>query len=160
MTEQKYAVVTGGSEGVGFAVAQMLAGHGMHVILLARDKEKLAAAHTALGGGENISVFSVDVSNEGAIAEVKNYISVVTGQIDVLVNAAGTFRWDPSDINLMTLNADSKEFILHAFHDLIIPGSFVINISSQAALFAPEDPRRTGEEEYVASSGGQISEVP
>lgn len=147
---QKYALVTGGSEGIGAAIAHMLVRHGFHVILIARDLIKLEAAREKLAS-EHVSIFTCDVSDRGAIAQLRNYIDVVTPRLDVLVNAAGTFRWDPSDIDLMGVNAKSKQFIIDVFKDMLPPGAWVVNVSSQAALFEMDDPRRDGEESYVRS---------
>ncbi len=47
----KRAVVTGGSRGIGFAIAAALAGEGADLALLARDPERLADSGQAAGGG-------------------------------------------------------------------------------------------------------------
>ncbi len=150
--QQKYALVTGGSEGVGFAVAEMLARRGMHVLLVARDRVKLEAAREQIvAAGGHASMFPCDVSDRAALVGLRASVDGVAPHLAVLVNAAGTFRWDPSDIDLLAVNAKSKEFILEIFDDMLIEGSWVVNISSQAALFAVDDPRRVGEEAYVGS---------
>lgn len=148
--EQKFALVTGGSEGVGFAVAEMLVRHGFHTFLVARNIEKLEAARESLGA-ENVTLFSCDVTNEQSIAELYANVFGVTNRVDVLVNSAGTFKWDGSGVDLMLLNAKSKEMVARAFVKILSGGALVVNVSSQAALFSEDDVRREGEHEYVAS---------
>jgi len=150
MEPQKFALVTGGSEGVGFAIAQMLHRHGFFILLVARNSEKLVAAKQMLGG-DHVAVFSADVTELSDIQRLYTEIEAVTGGVDVLVNSAGTFKWDNSGVDLMLLNAKSKEFVTHTFTPLFESGAIVINVSSQAALFSDEDPRRVGEVEYVES---------
>lgn len=146
----KYAVVTGGSEGIGFALAQMLIRHEYHVMLLARDIAKLEVAREKLGH-EEVSIFSCDVSDEESVKQARLRIGAVTQHVHALVNAAGTFRWDPSELNLMQVNAESKKLMMDAFANLLEDGAWVINVSSQAATFNEDDPRRVGEEGYVLS---------
>lgn len=146
----KYAVVTGGSEGIGFAIAEMLVRHDFHVMLLARDITKLEVAREKLGH-EHVSIFSCDVSEAESVKRVRLQIGGVTQSVDVLVNAAGTFRWDPSEINLMQVNAESKKLMMDAFANLLDDDAWVVNVSSQAAGFVEDDPRRVGEEGYVLS---------
>lgn len=150
MESQKFALVTGGSEGVGFAIAEMLVGKGFHVILVARNLEKLVAARESLGA-ENISLLSCDVTNAQSVERLLADVLGITNHIEVLVNSAGTFKWDGSGVNLMELNALSKEFVANTFAKTLSDGALVVNVSSQAALFAEDDLRREGEHEYVAS---------
>lgn len=153
MSDTKFVFITGGSEGVGFAIAQMFARRGWHVILGARSAEKLQAAATSLGEGAAVSTISVDVTDAASVATARDSILKITDHLDALVNSAGTFKWDAElgELNLQLLNAGSKELVVASFASLLHDGAHVINISSQAALFAPEDPRREGEFEYVKS---------
>lgn len=150
MEPQKFALVTGGSEGVGFAVAQMLHRREFFILLIARNSEKLVAAKEKLGG-DRVAIFCADVTELSDIERLYAEIKAVTERIDVLVNSAGTFKWDNSGVDLMLLNAQSKEFMTRTFAPLLSSGAIVINVSSQAALFSDDDPRRQGEIEYVDS---------
>lgn len=150
METQKFALVTGGSEGVGFAIAEMLVGNGFHVILVARNVEKLESARAVLGD-THVSLLSCDVTNQQSVEQL--YVSVleITSHIDVLVNSAGTFKWDNSGVDLMQLNAVSKELVTKTFVKYLSDGALVVNVSSQAALFAEDDVRCVDEHEYIAS---------
>jgi len=46
----KTAIVSGGSDGIGRAIAEKLAGEGAHVVICARNQEKLDAVVSAIGG--------------------------------------------------------------------------------------------------------------
>jgi NAD(P)-dependent dehydrogenase (short-subunit alcohol dehydrogenase family) len=87
----KRALVTGGSRGIGKAVARALAREGADVALLARDRERLAAAAAELSaefGGRVVAVVadtSDDIAVERAVAEAATLLG---GGIDILVNAA------------------------------------------------------------------------
>lgn len=153
MTDTKFVLITGGSEGIGFAVAQMFARRGWRVILCARTLEKLQAAAAELGEGALVSVVAMDVTNTRSIASAREEITKITDCLDALVNCAGTFKWDAElgELDLQLLNARSKEMVVESFALFLHEGSHVINISSQAALFAPDDPRRDGEQEYIKS---------
>jgi len=86
----KRALVTGSSQGIGFAIAQGLADHGAEVVLNARDRDKLAAAAKRMASrGRKVSVMSFDVTNPKAVAEGIAAIEASVGAIDILVNNAG-----------------------------------------------------------------------
>ncbi|HEY3869169.1 MAG TPA: SDR family oxidoreductase [Actinocrinis sp.] len=85
------ALVTGGSSGIGFAMAEAIALAGARTVLLARRKPELDAAAEAIraGGGEAYRV-SADVSDRAALAEAANEAAGLVGEIDILVNCAGS----------------------------------------------------------------------
>lgn len=151
MSDKKFALITGGSEGVGFATAEMLVRENFLVGLVARDLAKLEAAREKLGAA-NVLLFSCDVTRAESIAELHVAVAATNHKINLLVNSAGTFRWDDGlEIDLILLNAESKKMMMEKFVDLLAPSAAIVNVSSQAALFASDDPRRAGEEQYVLS---------
>jgi NAD(P)-dependent dehydrogenase (short-subunit alcohol dehydrogenase family) len=89
----KRAVVTGGSRGIGLAIAKALAAEGAHVALVARDGSALAAAKTAVedaGGlatGRVITV-SCDTGDSHAVGHMAADVAAAFGGVDILVNAA------------------------------------------------------------------------
>lgn len=87
---QRTAIVTGGSSGIGFAIARMLLGEGYGVTVAARRPEKLADAVAQLSatGGEVASV-AVNMASEEAAAQVVAAHRERFGRLDVLVNNAG-----------------------------------------------------------------------
>jgi len=86
----KRALITGGSRGIGFAVAQALAAEGATVGLIARDPEGLAAAAARLNGGQTPTA-TADVTDTRALNQAVDDIAAALGGLDVLVaNAGGT----------------------------------------------------------------------
>lgn len=85
------ALVTGGSSGIGFAMAEAIALAGARTVLLARRKPELDAAVEAIraGGGEAYRVVA-DVADRAALAEAANEAAGLVGEIDILVNCAGS----------------------------------------------------------------------
>jgi 3-oxoacyl-[acyl-carrier protein] reductase len=89
----KVAVVTGGSKGIGFAVARAFAASGASVAIIARGAEALQAARTALvGDGLKVKDYVCDVSKASEIGNVYDKIISDFGKVDILVNNAGTSR--------------------------------------------------------------------
>src|SRR5882724_4674824 len=86
----KRALVTGSSQGIGFALAQGLAEHGAEIVLNGRDAAKLDAAAARLtAAGHKVSVASFDVTQAQGAKEGVEAIEKNSGPIDILVNNAG-----------------------------------------------------------------------
>lgn len=86
----KTALITGGSRGLGRAMAVALAAEGAAIALVARDAEKLkesAAAVEAAGG--KASLHLADVADEGQVAGLEQEIAAKYGKIQILINNAG-----------------------------------------------------------------------
>jgi 2-dehydro-3-deoxy-L-rhamnonate dehydrogenase (NAD+) len=81
------AVVTGGAQGIGLAIARRLAGSGAKVRIWDRDDRLLAGAVAALGS--NATGDAIDVADAVAIERATRSALEVFGKIDVLVNNAG-----------------------------------------------------------------------
>lgn len=88
----KVAVVTGGSVGIGLAIAHGLAAEGVHLALCARKSDELAAAVDAIKStyGVNVIGVSTDVSSAEAIEGFVDAIKQEFGGADILINNAGT----------------------------------------------------------------------
>lgn len=84
-------VVTGGSEGIGFALAKQFARAGDTVLLVARRPERLEAAKAELQtrGRGDVHVLALDVTSPHALAELDTALARMGGYVDVLVNSAG-----------------------------------------------------------------------
>jgi 3-oxoacyl-[acyl-carrier protein] reductase len=91
--KDRVAVVTGGSKGIGVAVARRFAESGAKVAIVARGADDLAAARTALvKDGLHVRDYVCDVSKATDISKTHAAIIKDFGKIDVLVNNAGTSR--------------------------------------------------------------------
>ncbi len=94
----RVAIVTGGSRGIGRAVAERLCREGAHVAVCARNRDSLAdtqRALEALGAGRVLTV-AADLT-EPAAAERVVEAAAAWGRIDILVNNAGAARGLPFD---------------------------------------------------------------
>jgi NAD(P)-dependent dehydrogenase (short-subunit alcohol dehydrogenase family) len=89
----KGAIVTGGSRGIGRAIALRLAREGAHVLIAARDSSTLAAtaAQITKAGGE-VTTFPADLRDPEAPAALARLAVEAHGGIDIVVNNAGATR--------------------------------------------------------------------
>jgi NAD(P)-dependent dehydrogenase (short-subunit alcohol dehydrogenase family) len=87
---ERAAIVTGGSSGIGFAIARMLLEQGYGVTLAARRPDKLQAAVDELSGdGRQIAHIAGNMGSEEVVAQVVAEHRDRFGRLDVLVNNAG-----------------------------------------------------------------------
>src|SRR5437867_9133068 len=96
--DEKVAVVTGSSMGIGKAIAQVFGHAGARVAVNSRDEARAGAAATALRA-EGIDAFPIaaDVSRADDVARLFDAVDKHWGQLDVLVNNAGTNAIAPSE---------------------------------------------------------------
>lgn len=84
------ALVTGGSSGIGRAMAEALAGAGAHVLLAARRQDALELTVRAMtSAGWRASSEPVDVADRASIAALVERLRDAHRHVDILVNAAG-----------------------------------------------------------------------
>ena len=87
----KTAIVTGGSRGIGKAVARELAAEGVDVAVVARSAEALAqsAAELAEATGRRIVPIVADTGSDESVKAMVEQAASALGQLDILVNCAG-----------------------------------------------------------------------
>lgn len=91
--EGSKVLVTGGSSGIGLAIAQILAAKGAHVLISGRRREVVeAAAQRLREGGGRVDLVAADVTTVDGLAATMAAVEGTLGGLDVLVNNAGGVR--------------------------------------------------------------------
>jgi NAD(P)-dependent dehydrogenase (short-subunit alcohol dehydrogenase family) len=136
--EGKTAIVTGGSDGIGLAIAEAFAKEGAAVVLVGRDGDKLAAAGERLGGALRGTI-ATELTQELGIEAVVEGARLLE-RVDVLVNNAGVAFLTPfEEVTLdryhysFALNVTAVYFLTQKLLPMLKPGASVINISSYFA---------------------------
>lgn len=90
--KDRRAVVTGGSKGIGKAIANELAGEGAHIAICARASDALSATAEELREKTGRKVFALvaDVTDRAAVAKFVEAAATELGGLDILVNNAGS----------------------------------------------------------------------
>jgi 3-oxoacyl-[acyl-carrier protein] reductase len=93
----KVAVVTGGSRGIGAAIARKLASQGASIAIVYKNNaaQAQAVAHAIAKAGGSSTFFAADVADRSAVDDVIAAIVEHFGRIDILVNNAGVFESSP-----------------------------------------------------------------
>jgi 3-oxoacyl-[acyl-carrier protein] reductase len=158
----KRAIVTGGSSGIGAAIARAFSEHGAEVGLIARREERLREIESELPG--RTASKAADVADGEAIHAAVDQLAQELGGLDILVNDAGFTHhvftdtdsdeaerlWDEVvDANLKGAFLASHAAAPH----LSRPGGRIINISSIAAYTGGSQP---GGLAYAAAKSGLI----
>ncbi len=96
--QDKIAVITGASTGIGHSMAVVFAKEGAKVVLAARRREALdqLAKEISAGGGTALAV-PTDVTNEQQVTELFQRTMEKFGRVDILINNAGTAIGKPTD---------------------------------------------------------------
>ncbi len=159
--EQKVALVTGGSQGIGEAICRRLADEGMTVIVASRSQEKIetvAASIRERGGRAHAQQLDVGDIDAGKQA-IKNIVAEYGG-LHVLVNNAGIAkdnlmaRIKPDDFDaVINVNLRGSFFLTQAAIRPMIRQRWgrIVNISSVVGLMG-----NLGQSNYAASKAGVI----
>lgn len=150
----KRALITGSSQGIGFALAQGLAAAGAQVVLNGRQPPKLVEAAKRISGAQ---LLAFDVTDHEATRDAVDSFEAQQGPIDILVNNAGMQHRSP----LQDFPADMFERLLQtnvaslfhvgqavARHMIERASGKIINIASVQTLLA-----RPGIAPYTATKG-------
>jgi NAD(P)-dependent dehydrogenase (short-subunit alcohol dehydrogenase family) len=119
---QQVVLVSGGSRGIGYAIAEGFAQRGASVIITGRDQSTLAqaVANLARVGGQ-VRSFVCDVANSAAINPLVQRLIDEYGRIDTLINAAGVNRRKPA----LTVQETDYDYLL----DINLKGAFLMSQS-------------------------------
>jgi NAD(P)-dependent dehydrogenase (short-subunit alcohol dehydrogenase family) len=139
------AVVTGGGQGIGAAVARLLAAEGAAVVVAARSAERIEAIAAAIRrGGDTAWAVRCDVTDPTSVRDLAEGATRQLPAVDILVNNAGVAHSAPlhkitlEDWNrVLAVNATGTFLCTQAF----VPGMLerergsVVNVASVAGLF-------------------------
>ncbi len=164
-SENRVVVITGGSSGIGRAMAETFAQHGDQVVIIGRHEDTLRVAAEAIGS--NCSWQQADVSQNKQVTGAINVIVSHSKKIDVLINNAGYSGFERGMNADMPLNQAEEIWndqisvnltgaflmTLAAARFLPRPGGRIINISSDAALTGGPGIRLVG---YAAAKAGLL----
>ena len=152
------ALITGSSQGIGFALAEGLAVHGAEIVVNGREVEKVEAAVAALrDNGHVANAAAFDVTSRDAAAEAVAIIESEIGAIDILINNAGMqFRSPLEDFpadkweQLLATNISSIFYVSQAVARFMIGRGRgkIVNIASVQSELA-----RPGIAPYTATKG-------
>ncbi len=114
----KIAVITGGNQGIGYAIAEGLAGHGAHIVIANRRAEQgEAAAQTLIDRGLSAEAIAADVSSGSSVAQLTASVLERHDRIDILVNSAAVIVRKRAE----DLTEDEWQFVM----DVNVKGTFL-----------------------------------
>lgn len=141
--KNKIAIVTGGSSGIGLAIAEKFVQNNITTIIIGRDKNKLDAAKNKLG--ELCIPVSFDLNNLSSIPAMVNELIQEHEKIDILVNNAGInlkkeftevtdaeFEKKIIHTNVKAMFSLSREVVKYMIEK---GGGSIVNISSMASQY-------------------------
>jgi NAD(P)-dependent dehydrogenase (short-subunit alcohol dehydrogenase family) len=156
--EDKVALITGGSRGIGLAFARALAAQGCSVIITGRDQAALQAASRELAHQTRALAKSCDITKPANVAALLKFVRDEFGHLDILINNAGISHpmtsvdkldpemWD----SVIATNLTGMFLVTRAALPLMQSGSTIVNNISVKAVFA-------GEAAYCASKHGALA---
>lgn len=117
--KDQVVVVSGGSRGIGHAIARGFAEREAHVIITGRDLETLSTAAQAMSGRHATRPIVCDVAKVESINALVDQVIGEFGAVDTLINVAGVNRRLPAQ----QLTADDYDFVM----DINLKGAFLLS---------------------------------
>ena len=170
MFEGKVALVTGGSAGIGLAVARGFVAGGGRVALVARTEARLREAVESLGGEAKAVAFPLDVSDLEALEALPQRVIDRLGGLDVVVNNAGVNRRGPimrftarELAEVITTNLTAPVVLTRAAAPLVREGGVFVHVSSLAGLvpvphYAAYSASKAGLRAFSRSANAELRE--
>ena len=139
--QEKLALVTGASQGIGAATAKILASNGYHVILCARNSKTLESVEEEIfANGGSATIAPLDLTDGDSISRLATAIEGRWGHLDVMVlnaailgNLGPVSQMDPKIFNeVLTLNLLSQQALIAYFDPMLrkSTNASVIGLSS------------------------------
>jgi len=121
------ALVTGGSSGIGKAVAARLAREGACVVINGRDPDRLGAALREIESFGAVSGVAADISREDEAERLIAEVAQRAGPLRILVNSAGI---DGAGVDVLSLTTDSWRRVL----EVNLTGPFLVARAAAQAM--------------------------
>lgn len=138
----RLAVITGASRGLGFALANLLARRGWHLVITGRRPDALEGARQRLSGWTQVTAVPGDVTDPAHRAELATTIQTL-GPLHALVNNAAILGPSPRPPllaldwleleRLLRVNTVAPLALLQVLSPHMVPGGCILNVSSDAA---------------------------
>jgi len=143
----KTVYIIGGSSGIGLSIARKLSHEGAHVIIFARQKDRLERAlkqitNCGISKDQRFSYMQVDVSNQDDVSLVMSKAVLELGVPEVLINCAGTVQpYYFEQITYQQFDEIMKVNLYGAWNTIaaLLPhmkkqGGYIVNVSSMSGL--------------------------
>lgn len=134
-TQDKIALVTGATRGIGLETVRQLAETGVHVLLAGRNRDKAVEAALALQArGLPVEAIALDVTDATSIASAAQQVETRHGRLDILVNNAGILLDDPvQKVSGQSLETWRKTFDTNVFGVIATTQAFLPLLHRSAA---------------------------
>ncbi len=147
--KNKSVVITGGSSGLGLALAKNFAKQGAKIALIARNEQKLVNAKAEIlkfasaANNESVLIYSVDLSKDETIQKVVDEIANKFSTIDILVNSAGILSegyFENTSMETFRAVNETNYLALVNMTKICLPylkqsKGHIVNIASMASFF-------------------------
>jgi short-subunit dehydrogenase len=141
----KVVLITGGSRGLGLALAREMGSRGARLAICGRDEDSLERARASLArAGAEVIAIPCDITNRDSVGQLVDRVLVGLGPVDVLVNNAGVIEVGPAET--MSLS-DYEEAMATNFWGMLYPTVAVLPAMRR---------RRSGRIVNITSIGGKL----
>lgn len=155
--EKKIIVITGASNGIGYATAEHLAAEGHKVIAVARTESSLKQLESAWP--DHVKAWPLDLMDSDALSRLSDSLEYAFDKIDVLIHNAGALVKKPFQEltdqdwqHMIEMNLMSGVRLARALFNRIRIGGHIVNISTMGAFQGSK--KYPGLAAYTASKGG------
>jgi 3-oxoacyl-[acyl-carrier protein] reductase len=163
MLKNKVAVITGGSRGIGYAIAHKFADNGASLMLVALHEEGLSNARKEIcKTGGHAEILSGDIAEPDFSQKIVAKTLERFGTIDILVNCAGIITRTPVDSltleewhRVINVNLHGTFYLSQAVLPILCKKKYgkIINITSQMARL----PHPNASPSYAVSKAGMVA---